>query len=118
MVRNTLKKNNLGRASSLAASAAAASAGLTAAWPSVCARSPFNPAPRFFSMMPLTTATARARMIPQAWIGMMVRHKAPASMPRTVAARMVGPAQGIRFSTPMESTAIRSMVVGRICILL
>lgn len=58
-------------------------------------------------------------MIPQAWIGMMVRHKAPALDAQDCGPPcMVGPAQGIRFSTPMESTAIRSMVVGRICILL
>ena len=37
-------------------------------------------------------------------------------MPSTEAARMVGPAQGIRFSTPMANTAILSRVVGRMCI--
>ena len=39
-------------------------------------------------------------------------------MPSTVAARMVGPAQGIRFRTPIASTAIRSRLVGRMFIFL
>ena len=28
---------------------------------------------------------------------------------------MVGPAQGMRFRTPIDSTAMRSSVVGRMC---
>lgn len=51
-------------------------------------------------------------------MGSRVLHRSLASMPSTVAARAVGPDQGIRFSTPMASTLTRSRVVGRMCIFL
>lgn len=51
-------------------------------------------------------------------MGSRVFHRLPASMPSTEAARILGPAQGMRFRIPMASTLTRSRVVGRMCIFL
>ena len=56
--------------------------------------------------------------MPAPWMGRIVCHSELASMPSTVAARIVGPAQGMRLSTPMASTLMRSIVSGRMCIFL
>ena len=55
-------------------------------------------------------------MIPKIWIGIRPPQSCPASIPSTDAARMVGPAHGIRFNTPIARTATRRSVDGLMCI--
>lgn len=70
---------------------------------------------RFFSWKPQKLAVAKARIRPTICMGISWLHRSFASISRTLAARMVGPPQGIRFITPMAVTQISSRVSRRMC---
>ena len=70
---------------------------------------------RFFSWKPQKMAVPMARMKPTTCMGTSCIHRSFGSISMTLAARMVGPPQGIRFMTPIAVTQISSRVSRRMC---